>query len=315
MTDFATSPAPGTIRIEHVLPAPPDVLWDYLTEDAKRGTWMAGGDMELFAGGRVELWFRHFELSPLEEPPPRYAADSDGVYQTGRITRIEPGHMVAFTWGEDSEVAFELEPREGGTALILTHRRLEGRGEMIRVATGWHTHVMLLDDILNGRETRPFWTNFALTTLEHEKRIGDPPLTIRLMRRFDAPAEHVFDAWLDPQRPAVWMLAHETEGVVRAALDPRPGGGFVFTHSRDGADVAYEGRYVKMERPARLVFTLGVAAFSSDVDRVTVELAPEPGGCELTLTHEVSPAWAEFLDRAEAGWVRLMARMEADLGA
>ena len=71
----------------------------------------------------------------------------------------------------DSEVTFELEREGDKTRLVLTHRRLPNRGEMVDVAGGWHTHLVVLEDILAGRRPRPFWSNHARNEADYEGRI------------------------------------------------------------------------------------------------------------------------------------------------
>ena len=313
LTGFATSPRPGAIRLERLYPGPPERLWAYLTESIRRRDWWAAGRMELRKDGRVELTWFFDELSPGEEIPPRFKTYGEGHTQAGRITKIESGRLLAFTWGQDSEVVFEIEPRGNDAALVVTHRRLEGRPEMIRIATGWYTHMLLLEDVLLGRERRPFWHNFALAQQEHEKLLGEPPFTIQVSRRFKAKPADVFDAWLDPANTPLWMFAHDGGETVRAENDPRPGGGFVFIDRQNGQDIEHAGTYAEIARPRRLVFTFCIPDFSSDLDRVTIEITSSKDGCEVNLVHEMRPVWAEFSDRAETGWLIILARIAAQV--
>ncbi|TMQ33088.1 MAG: SRPBCC domain-containing protein, partial [Planctomycetota bacterium] len=63
--------------------------------------------------------------------------------------------------------------------------------------------------------------------------------------------------------------------------------------------------------PRRLVFTFGVPKFSAQVTRVSIDLKPLPGGCELTLIHEgVLPEW---LERTREGWGRILDGLAAHL--
>ncbi|MEJ8545822.1 SRPBCC domain-containing protein [Brevibacillus borstelensis] len=85
-----------------------------------------------------------------------------GDIPTSRITRCEPPSFLAFTWAEESgyssEVTFEPTPQGENVILVLTRRRLADDGEMISVASGWHTHFGILVDHLSGREPAPFWS-------------------------------------------------------------------------------------------------------------------------------------------------------------
>jgi uncharacterized protein YndB with AHSA1/START domain len=161
--------ADGALRFERLLPGPIERVWAYLTEPGRRGTWLAAGPMELRVGGRVELRFRHADLSPRPEPTPeRFRRYEDGATLHGRVTRCEPPRLLAYTWGGDSEVTFELSPQGEDVLLALTHRRLRDRGEGSGVASGWHAHLGILADRLAGREPRPFWSAHA----EAEARYG-----------------------------------------------------------------------------------------------------------------------------------------------
>lgn len=135
--------------------------------------------------------------------------------------------------------------------------------------------------------------------------------TVRITRRFPFPAERVFDAWLDPARAAKWLFATENGKMVRAEVDPRVGGRYVFTDRRDGEDVEHTGEYLEIDRPRRLVFTLGVPKYSPNFDRVMIEISPQGKGCELTLTHETSPEWASS---TTYGWTQIIEGLAAQIG-
>lgn len=176
MNDYGVVTEPGTLRLERVLPGPIERVWAYLTDSEKRGKWLAPGEMDLRVGGRTELKFRNSDLSPKAEPTPDRYKQYEGVSFQGRITRCEPPRVLSYTWGEawgqDSEVTFELTPRGAEVIMVLTHRRLVGRDTMVSVASGWHTHVGILIDMLNEREPAGFWSTHARLEAEYEKRIA-----------------------------------------------------------------------------------------------------------------------------------------------
>jgi uncharacterized protein YndB with AHSA1/START domain len=171
MSEFGVVTEARTLRIRRVLNGPIERVWAYLTESDKRGTWLAPGPMELRAGGRVELTFRNSDLSAPAEPPPEKYKEAGCATMHGRITRCEPPRLLSHTWGDDSEVTFELTPQGGDVLLVLTHRRLPDRTTMVQVGSGWHAHLAILIDHLNGRAPRPFWSNHARLEAEYEKRL------------------------------------------------------------------------------------------------------------------------------------------------
>jgi uncharacterized protein YndB with AHSA1/START domain len=176
MTDFGVITEPGTVRFERLLPGTIERVWAYLMESDKRAKWLASGVVEPRVGGRVDLHFRHADLSPTTEAvPEKYRACANGAGLAGRVTRFEPPRLLSHTWGEAagtaSEVTFELTPQGEHVRLVLTHRRLPP-SEMLSVASGWHTHLGILVDHLAGRTPQPFWGAHARLEGEYERRIA-----------------------------------------------------------------------------------------------------------------------------------------------
>ena len=130
--------------------------------------------MELRVGGRVELTFRNTDLSAHAEPAPDKYKEYEGAGFQGRVTRCDPPRVLSYTWGEHSEVTFELSPQGDDVLLVLTHRRLPDRTAMVMVGSGWHLAILL--DHLNGREPRPFWSTHARLEAEYE---AAPPPDVR----------------------------------------------------------------------------------------------------------------------------------------
>jgi uncharacterized protein YndB with AHSA1/START domain len=178
MSDYGVILEAGTVRFERVLAGPIERVWAFLTESDKRAKWLAAGEMELRVGGRVELRFQHANLSPKGEAvPERYQKYQDQIFTSqGRVTRCEPPRILAFTWpedgGEDSEVTFELNEEGMNVRLVLTHRRLKDRAAMINVSGGWHTHLTLLAEVLEGRTPKAFWSIVDRAEKEYEERFA-----------------------------------------------------------------------------------------------------------------------------------------------
>jgi len=129
---------------------------------------------------------------------------------------------------------------------------------------------------------------------------ADATRTVQVTRRFAASPERVFDAWLDPDKARRFLFVAPTGTMVRAEIDVRVGGRFIFTDRRDGQDVDHVGQYLEIDRPRRLVFTFAVPAYSAESTAVTLDIAPEGSGCELTLTH--AGVLPDYVDQTKAGW-------------
>jgi uncharacterized protein YndB with AHSA1/START domain len=176
MNDFAVAAGQDAVRIERLLPGPIERVWSYLTESELRRKWLASGSMELRVGGAVNLRFQHSELSPVVETiPQKFESLRNGHDMKGRITQCDPPRLLSYSWGDESgspsEVTFELTPRGDDVMLVVMHRRLATRDDMISVAGGWHTHLDILADQLHGRTPRAFWAAHAKVEDEYRRRL------------------------------------------------------------------------------------------------------------------------------------------------
>ena len=165
---------PRAVRLERLLPGPIERVWAYLTESEKRKKWFAEGPMDLQPGGKIEFVFHNSELAPAGEQTPERFQACEGMVSHGRVVQVEPPRLLSFEWfeesGEASEVTFELAERGDQVQLVLTHRQLRNRQEMVSVASGWDVHVGVLIDQLNGRELQPFWARTESLEAEYDKR-------------------------------------------------------------------------------------------------------------------------------------------------
>jgi len=298
------------VRLVRILPAPIERVWAFLTDAEKRGTWLARGPMDLRLGGRVHLAFDNAALSNHEEPPEKYKECPSHQIE-GVVTKCEPPDLLSFTWPGGSDVSFELVPLGEETRMVLTHRRLNHTEESVSIAAGWHVHVAYLIARLSGQEPPRFWANHGRLEQEYAARLAAGPVeekpipTVRLKRHFDTTAERLFDAWLDPDLIRSWMYHPELgdQEPPRVTVDARRGGAFSFQVRRHGQAIEIAGQYLEIDRPRRLAFTWAVDQTASS--RVELAFTPEGAACELTLTHELHPDWADFVTRTESGWKRL----------
>jgi uncharacterized protein YndB with AHSA1/START domain len=123
--------------------------------------------------------------------------------------------------------------------------------------------------------------------------------------------ERVFDAWLDPEKARRFLFTESHEGpkeVIRAEIDARVGGSFLFVTRSNGAEIDHVGEYLEIDRPRRLVFLFTVPSFWSERTRVAIDIVPRDGGCELTLTHE--GLLPEHEDSIFGGWTVFLERLE-----
>lgn len=166
-----------TIRFERLLPGPIERVWEYLTDSGKRGTWLASGKMEPQVGGSVELIFNHKNLSPKADPiPDKYKDFGEVSTMQGTVTNYDPPNLLSYTWGEKegyySEVTFELHEEGNQVRLVLTHRKLgDDPEQLLGIAAGWHTHLNILLDRLEGVVPNGFWSVHMALEEEYRDRL------------------------------------------------------------------------------------------------------------------------------------------------
>jgi len=176
MSDYGEMLSPNTVRFDRLLPGPIDRVWSYIVDGNKRAQWLCGGATDAQVGGRIDLQFHNGTISdePDDPPPEKYAAMNDEMSFHGTITRYEENAVLAHSWEfEDtaSEVCYELFAEGDKVRLVITHSRLDTPEEVAGACGGWHTHLGILADILEGRARRAFWRTHTQLEAEYEKRL------------------------------------------------------------------------------------------------------------------------------------------------
>ncbi len=141
--------------------------------------------------------------------------------------------------------------------------------------------------------------------MKADKKIQEAPhetVTVHVSRRFDAAAEKVFDAWLDPLLARKFLFATPSGTMKEVAIDARVGGALTIIETRDGQDVPHHGEYLAVDRPRHLVFTF--AAMNFPATRVTLDIAEQLGGSEIVLTHD--GVWTDYADKTMEGWTKIL---------
>ncbi len=137
---------------------------------------------------------------------------------------------------------------------------------------------------------------------EHLKILSRQIVTVR--RHFEASPEEVLNAWLDPEKARKFLFTTPTSQMVRAEIDARVGGSFLFVDKREGIEIEHTGKYLEINRPHRLVFSLIVPHLSKESTVISIDIVPQKTGCNLTLTHEgVLP---DYTSRITEGWGKIL---------
>jgi Uncharacterized conserved protein len=136
-------------------------------------------------------------------------------------------------------------------------------------------------------------------TERNEQAMG--PFKTRVPRTYDASAERVFDAWVNPDHVRDWLASGG-----RASIDPRVDGLFYLEMPFEERIYPHYGRYLRVERPRLLEFTWVSEGTHGKESVVTIELTARGKQTELSLTHEGLPdeemaqshhdGWSQFLE-------------------
>jgi uncharacterized protein YndB with AHSA1/START domain len=127
------------------------------------------------------------------------------------------------------------------------------------------------------------------------------PAAVVVRRTISAPAEDLFDAWLDPEALAVWMRPGAIRSTV-AKVEPRKGGSYEITMQGQSGPIVHRGVYQQIDRPKRLVFTWASPGTEFRDTLVTVDFVPVDNSTEVIVTHEQLPESAQ--PSHSMGWSR-----------
>jgi uncharacterized protein YndB with AHSA1/START domain len=138
-----------TLRLERLIPSPPEILFALWTEPAHLLKWWAPDGyepavdtLETRPGGRWRTTLRRPDGSVLA---------TSGVYRI-----VEPPRRLAFTWawedasgarGHETEVMVSFESAPGGTRLVLVQQRFESKQARDNHTNGWSASLDRLTDI------------------------------------------------------------------------------------------------------------------------------------------------------------------------
>jgi uncharacterized protein YndB with AHSA1/START domain len=129
------------LRYERQLRHPIERVWAALTDPGQIEEWWARAHVDLAEGGRARLeWL-----------------NGDAVAE-GRISRLEPPNAIEFDTDIHGRLLWELRPEGDRTLLTLTVTAELPDDYLASVRAGWHVHIDLLEDALEGRPVD--WPNW-----------------------------------------------------------------------------------------------------------------------------------------------------------
>jgi uncharacterized protein YndB with AHSA1/START domain len=159
--------------------------------------------------------------------------------------------------------------------------------------------------------------------MDHTAEVTAPSdREVRVVRRFNAPAARVFEAYTQPLMVRRWLLGPPGWSMPECDIDLREGGAYRYLWRMDNgaAEFGSEGVYLEIAAPHRLVQTQrmfgALAGPMAEEVRCTVDFSDEAGGAVMTTTI-LCPS-KENRDSALAtgmtgGMEQSFARLEADV--
>ena len=230
--ELETAGTRSTLRMRRELAHPPHRVWAALIEPERVAEWFPTTvKAELRVGGAVEF----------------------GFGDTGTVTELDPGRLIAYTWGTD-HLRWEVVPDGAGSVLLLEHS-FDDRAGGASFASGWHTCIAALGLALSGRAGEDpgvdhvalheqYVTELGLDTADTE-RTSDG-WRVRYERQLTRPADAVWPdllaAWpgadvLVSEAPKV-LEQRVASGRLRMELGEGTGHGARLTMTWTGGDSA-----------------------------------------------------------------------------
>ncbi len=131
---------------------------------------------------------------------------------------------------------------------------------------------------------------------------------VKVTKVIPAPQKDVFEAWLDPEALARFMLPAEGMSSPKVEVDAREGGSFLIVMKAGDKEMPHRGDYLTIQKYERLSFTW-ISAYTIPDSTVTLDLkALSPTETELTLTHVGFPN-EESCKNHEGGWGKILATL------
>jgi uncharacterized protein YndB with AHSA1/START domain len=129
--------------------------------------------------------------------------------------------------------------------------------------------------------------------------LAESSLSLELSRRFDAPPERVFDAWLGKEW-GEWLPPRAARCSV-TRIEPRVGGRYHLTMTMaDGRNIEISGQYRQVLRPTKLVFTW-FAHYNDQETLITLDFRRDGNGTLMTFRQDGFRD-AQLRDGYGGGW-------------
>lgn len=136
---------------------------------------------------------------------------------------------------------------------------------------------------------------------------------VKSVHRYNVSADQVYETLLDASKAKKFMFTTVSGKMIRAEIDPKVGGGFVFVEKRPGGNAEHFGKYITLKKPTQIQFRFAVQENAKESDLISIDIEPLKQGCQVTLTHEVKEEFAHLEERIQEGWDGILDGLGASL--
>jgi uncharacterized protein YndB with AHSA1/START domain len=130
---------------------------------------------------------------------------------------------------------------------------------------------------------------------------------------FEAPREDIWREWTEAERFADWYGGAAEVPLETVVMDVRPGGRWSLIMHAEGGTIYWDGEYLEVEEPERLVFTITDEPDEEQYAVCTVVLSDAGDGRTDMLFSQVGPLPPEQLEPAKKGWSGFFERISERL--
>jgi uncharacterized protein YndB with AHSA1/START domain len=266
-----------TLRV--LIGAPPEAVYDALTDAAALRVWLAEHAEVSLDRGTFEFWGR---FTP------------QGERGRQRLLAAEPGRALSFAWrlqGADTEVAVALEPQEPGTRLTLTHSGVPPRpsGDSYWVRDLLMMSLANLASYCEGRGIGPRCDFTAFSDTEARASVG-----------IAAGPGEVFAALIEPAQLDRWIAT-------RAEVEPHAGGRYDFGWDHGPVKI------LELEPDKVLAYSWRHSWEDEQGPASTVvrwELDGSQGHTHLTIVHSGFGGTGRKTEGYQLGWMEFLASLQ-----
>ncbi|CAM3583695.1 SRPBCC family protein [Paenibacillus lupini] len=287
-----------TVVFERKLRHPKEEVWSYFTDNEK-----------------LPKWFSELRVEDLREGGHLSFNMGDGSYETMRITAYEPLSVLAFTWGEDMAVRFELHENDGICTLQLIESILNPSEHTPKDLAGWHVCLDVIQSLLdNGQPLaarREHWERWYPKYQDALQQLQS--LIVECSIDIDRPIDAVWQAVTEAEALSQWY----SPGSPWEITEHKEGASALFHHSpgkyHSGTEVTtLRAEITAFEPPHRFALRWDYTGANDVPVTTTFRLHESNGGTQVTMA-ESGYENAEQAEPVKQGYTMSLENLKAHL--